>query len=114
MLLAWLAAALPVSPDIVKTEDLILIEQLSPPDLLEGQTMHIDLEASGKRFVVICTINAEGYLTDCHNLNEDYPDKAYVRNVLKYLQTWRYDTQSKFGESVVGKKAQFGFSYTLE
>ncbi|WP_343685282.1 hypothetical protein [Asticcacaulis sp.] len=101
-------------PDFVRAENLVLLDRPAIPDLFKEQQMHIDLEATGKSFEVVCIIGSSGYLQNCIAFDEGYPDKAYVRNVREYMQTWRYDTRSKTGESVVGKKARFRWQYTLQ
>ncbi|MFT3997055.1 MAG: hypothetical protein QM667_06590 [Asticcacaulis sp.] len=109
-----LSGATQVEPDFIKADNLILIEKPAVPYLLEGQSMHMDIEATGKVFTAICVIGHSGYLEDCKTSDDDYPDRAYVENVCKYMQTWRYALRAKSGENVVGKKVRFRWSYTLE
>lgn len=114
LLMAIVAHTAAGEPDFVRTENLVLLDRPSTPDLFRGQRMHSDLEATGKSFEVVCIIGSSGYLENCIAFDEGYPDKALVRNVREYMQTWRYDTRSKTGESVVGKKARFRWQYTLQ
>ena len=101
-------------PDFVRAENFVLLDRPAIPDLFKEQQMHIDLEATGKSFEVVCIIGSSGYLQNCIAFDEGYPDKAYVRNVREYMQTWRYDTRSKTGASVLGKKARFRWQSTLQ
>ncbi|WP_155847304.1 hypothetical protein [Asticcacaulis sp. AC402] len=91
-----------MAQSLVGIDDLEIIYQPEPAHY-QPSGDDLDLADQGKSFEVTCVISPSGRLSDCAAEDNDMVDQNFVRVAVKSVSKWVVGTQTRRGESAVGR-----------
>ncbi|EGF90175.1 hypothetical protein ABI_31900 [Asticcacaulis biprosthecium C19] len=97
----------------VSIDDLNVLYQPEPAHY-QPSGDDLDLADQGKSFEVSCVISASGRLNDCEAEDNDMADQNFVDVAVESVSKWVVGTETRSGESVVGRVVTITCRFRLE